>query len=164
MWLTCLVSTRMKVSRSEVSFRHALTRAMEGQWRFVWHEDKEISPGVPDLMYCFESDGFTYESGWLELKSKSDSLSGSNKIGVEPSQHQYIRRWRHLTPIHFLIHIKGMVYLVSSEHHSLLPMIDSIGVLASISIVSMRKDEMQHRLATTLKNIVRRHSGGAQRI
>jgi len=152
----------MKGTKSELRFRHILNQAMKDQWKFIWHEDRIISPGVPDLHFCFEPDGHKYDLGWLELKSVDSELSKTTRIRVEPSQHQFIRRWRQLTPIYFLIHVKGMVYLVSSEHHSVLPGLDSTGYLAPISVARMRSDEMQYKLATALKDIVRRHDSNGK--
>lgn len=86
----------------------------------TWHEDREISPGVPDLHYvpCPEQgDMGKFRVGWLELKSIDKDISPKNTIKVEPSQHQYIRKWGPYMPIHFLVRIVDRIFVVPGKYH-----------------------------------------------
>lgn len=101
----------------ELKFRHFLDSQMKGHWKHTWHEDREISPGVPDLHYMMM--GPTKSClGWLELKAIDEPMSKKHYIHVEPSQHQYIRRWIDFMPIDFLIRIQAQVYVVPGRFHN----------------------------------------------
>ena len=86
----------------------------------TWHEDREISPGVPDLHYVMKSD-CDHRVGWLELKAIDHPISKTHYIGVEASQHQYIRRWLPYMPIHFLVRVVDRVFVVPGKYHMELP-------------------------------------------
>jgi len=99
---------------------------MKNHWDMTWHEDRGVSPGVPDLHYGFKKDdqGHRYRIGWLELKASAVKLSKSNRITVEASQHQYIRRWIDIMPIWFLIRVEKWIYLVPGRCHEEIPYIE----------------------------------------
>ena len=119
----------------------------------TWHEDRGISPGVPDLHYVIDHDCVV---GWLELKSIDTLISGSRRIKVEPSQHQYIRKWGELMPIHFLIRAKTEVFLVESKWHAAIPECDSNNSLLSLSVASFPQGNIGDVLPQLLKIITRR--------
>lgn len=140
---------------SELEFRHILKAAMEGRWMMTWHEDRHISPGVPDLHYIVLDDGLTHRVGWLELKSISTPLTPRNRIKVEPSQHQYIRRWRPVMPIHFLVRVKQTVYLLDGIHHGALSELSDETTLFTLSLVSMPQASIGPALSAFLKMTTR---------
>lgn len=104
----------------ELKFRHYLEPKMRDHWMMTWHEDREITPGVPDLHYVMknpEGDMRKYFVGWLELKSIDSQINSRHKISVEASQHQYIRRWLPYMPIHFLVRIVDRVFVIPGKYH-----------------------------------------------
>lgn len=122
-------------SKPEQAFWRFLRPRMAGHWLVTRHEDRGISPGVPDLHYGFlpDRDG-EYRIGWLELKAIDGPLTAQHPIGVEPSQHQYIRTWRSATPIHFLIKVDTEILLVPGEHHMKIPKARHAGEVRGIAI------------------------------
>ena len=70
------------ISLPESKLRRSVDSRMAGSWLFTWHEDREISPGVPDLHYVMKPTGeigdigTEYRVGWLELKA-IDTNGGS---------------------------------------------------------------------------------------
>lgn len=117
-----------------------------------WHEDGGISPGTPDLHYVVDTD---CRVGWLELKSKDREIGKSNRIQVEPSQHQYIRKWLPYMPIHFLIRANNIVYLVEGKYSSAVALMDSPNTICSISIAYFPQEDIRDKLPALLKTITR---------
>lgn len=102
-------------THAEMVFRKEVAEVIENDCLFTWHEDRAISPGVPDLHYvCKGSSECKYQVGWLELKAIS-RFSDGKRIHVEPSQHQYMRKWGAAMPIHFLAKVGKKVYLIPSN-------------------------------------------------
>lgn len=122
----------MALSKPETLWRHDLTRRMQGLWSMTWHEDRQVSPGVPDMHYSM-GPMTTHRIGWLELKAKETPLSRSNHITVEPSQHQYIPKWLDRMPIHFLIRVRNTVFLIDGIHHDVVRSVSSDHDLMLIS-------------------------------
>jgi len=127
---------------------------MAPHWMLCWHEDREISPGVPDLHYIPKSDE-DHRVGWLELKALDVPLSKNHRIKVEPSQHQFIRKWRPYMPIHFLIRIKGDIFLIDGSYHAEIPMAAEISTLMSLSVKWFHQDDTVEVLPGILKTITR---------
>jgi hypothetical protein len=135
----------MVMSLPELRFRRFIDPLMADQWLMTWHEDREISPGVPDLHYVMKIDNSvnlsvahpdrvpTYRVGWIELKAKDTNVTKSQRITVEPSQHQYIRRWYPHMPIHFMVRIIDDVFVIPGKYHKELA---SAICLADVSILS----------------------------
>lgn len=126
---------------------------------FTWHEDREITPGVPDMHYGFQTrwvEGHreAYRIGWLELKAV-DKLMKSNRIVVEPSQHQYITKWLPAMPIHFLIRVDTTIYLIHGEYHPVLGSIYDTKELECIATVWFPQIKLVDVLIPVLKNITR---------
>lgn len=144
------------MNKPELKFRHYIGPRMEGKWAMTWHEDREISPGVPDLHYMMGTME-EYRVGWLELKALDTNITRSSRIKVEPSQHQYFRRWRQLMPIHFLIRIRETVCVVESGYHATLPAIDDNNGLFLISIKDgiFHQSEIGEKLPLLLKRFTR---------
>lgn len=117
-----------------------------------WHENGGISPGTPDLHYVM---GTGHQVGWLELKSKDREITKSNRIQIEPSQHQYIRKWLPYMPIHFLIRANKVVYLVEGKYASTVAMLDSPNTICSISVAYFPQEDIRNRLPALLKTITR---------
>jgi hypothetical protein len=127
---------------------------MAEQWMMTWHEDRGISPGVPDLHYVMRGDG-EYRVGWLELKSIDREISKTSRIKVEPSQHQYLRRWLPYMPIHFLVRANSVVYLVEGKYAAALPLLDSPNSICAISVAYFGQDRIDVDLPHILKKITR---------
>jgi hypothetical protein len=137
----------------ELKFRHYLEPRLAGQWLMTWHEDREISPGVPDLHYVMIDEPHSFRVGWLELKATDLPLSKSNRIGVEPSQHQYIRRWCPHMPIHFMVCVIEHVFLVPGHLHKHLSGVDSEFDLRLISELDFHRSEIAIALPPYLKKV-----------
>lgn len=142
------------MNTAELKFRRFLGTAMAGQWMTTWHEDRHISPGVPDLHYVM-IDEEHHQVGWLELKAIDVELSKSHRIKVEPSQHQYMRRWLLLMPIHFLIRVKRIVYLVDSKHHAMLPEIHNAHDMKLICVTLCDQADVAKVMTPILKILTR---------
>ena len=140
------------MNAAELRFRHYLGPAMAGHWMMTWHEDRHISPGVPDLHYVIDED---CRVGWLELKAMEVELSKSYRVKVEPSQHQYIRRWLPYMPIHFLIRTKRTVYLVHGKYHAALPEVHNAHDMRSICTITCDQADIAKVLTPALKRLTR---------
>ena len=127
---------------------------MKAHWAMTWHEDREISPGVPDLHYSMGAKS-EHKIGWLELKAIDKPLSKSNKIHVEASQHQYIRKWGDLMPIHFLIRIQTLLYVVESRYHATIPYVELESDFGLISVIQFDQKHLAEVLPGVLRDITR---------
>lgn len=147
----------MATSLPELKFRHFIEPRMSEQWMMTWHEDREISPGVPDLHYVMKhgdpkGTNEEFKVGWLELKAKDSNVTKSQRISVEPSQHQYIRRWWPHMPIHFMVRVIDDVFVIPGKYHKELA---SAICLADISILSDLHFK-DRDIATALPSFLRR--------
>jgi hypothetical protein len=104
----------MATSLPEMKFRRSITDSALGEhWMMTWHEDREISPGVPDLHYVMKgAPGEQFRVGWLELKALDVNVTNTQRVKIEPSQHQYLRRWTPHMPIHFMVRVKDRVFVI----------------------------------------------------
>lgn len=147
-------------THAEMVFRKEVAEVLNhGDCLFTWHEDRGISPGVPDLHYVCKGLGFCgYQVGWLELKAISKFGAGK-RIHVEPSQHQYMRKWGDLMPIHFLVKVEKAVYLIpSNASREISSALDgSYLAAAADNIFTIGVDF--HTLPETLRNITRISNG-----
>lgn len=139
----------MSTSLPELRFRHQIVRTPI-EWNMTYHEDRTVSPGVPDLHYVIDD---TCRVGWLELKASFKALGKANRIKVEPSQHQYIRKWGKLMPIHFLIKIKDWIYLVPGAYHAELPNAVSEVDMKLLSVLDFHEDELTVKLSPFLRKL-----------
>lgn len=143
---------------AESVFRREVAQVMEEHCLCTWHEDRIISPGVPDLHYVCKGLPGEYRVGWLELKAISKFI-GAKRVHVEPSQHQYARKWGPHMPIHFLVKVGKKVYLIPSNmsREISLAVDDSYLVSAADHVFDMDSDF--HTLPDKLKTITRVHNG-----
>ena len=123
------------------------------EWAFTWHEDREITPGVPDLHYVMKTG--RAKVGWLELKAIDKPLGRSRRIKVEPSQHQYFRRWASLMPIHFLVRIVDHIYIVPGAYHTELHQAICAVDMLLLSVLDFHESELAEKLPTFLRDITR---------
>jgi len=145
----------MKISGVEQAFRTFLKNNMGDVWMSTWHEDREISPGVPDLHYVMFEEGCEFRVGWLELKAVNKKISKTNTIKVEPSQHQYIRRWHNHMPIHFLVRIISNIYLIPGKYHKELALATCESDVAVLADVYFHPDNLSVELPIHLKYLTR---------
>jgi hypothetical protein len=78
---------------------------MCGLWLRTWHEDREISPGVPDLSYLMPGN---CETGWLELKT-------GNYV-VKPAQIDWIKKHSNRCPVHILLEWKDFWHIIPGAY------------------------------------------------
>lgn len=143
-------------SLPETKFRRSVDTRMVNKWVFTWHEDREISPGVPDLHYVMRSDhGFVYRVGWLELKAVDLNLTPSKRIHVEPSQHQYCRKWTPHMPIHFLVRVQERVFLIPGQLSPHISAANCRADLAVLAIAQFDEEDMEFELPNLLRDITR---------
>ena len=138
----------------ELNFRHYIEPRMREEWMMTWHEDREISPGVPDLHYVMKGD-VTFRVGWLELKAIDKPIGKTSYIGVEASQHQYIRKWKDHMPIHFLVRIETQVYLIPGAYSTHLALARCLADIKLLSLVEFPQGEIATHLPPILKSITR---------
>ncbi|CAB4120896.1 hypothetical protein UFOVP2_52 [uncultured Caudovirales phage] len=129
---------------------------MKGLWTLTWHEDREISPGVPDASYVMA--GGKYETGWLELKAVDGK--GTFNIGIEQSQHEWIKGHCEKIPVHFLIRTNDMVWLIpgASHFHFVKPV--DVPLLQQLAIASAIKDDIRKMLYNNLRQLTFRGRNG----
>lgn len=141
-------------SLPETKLRRAIDKAMEGTWRFTWHEDREISPGVPDLHYVMLGDT-PHRVGWLELKAIDTQITKSQRIGVEPSQHQYCRKWAGLMPIYFLVRVQERIFVIPGNRSREISLASCRADLAIISHIQFDESEIVDYLPKFLRDITK---------
>jgi hypothetical protein len=114
-------------TKLELKLRRDLKSRMGGHWLLTWHEDKEISPGVPDASYVMLSSSTIpatkpgFETGWLELKACEEPKGDASlNFQIEPSQHQWIGAHSGRVPIHFLVAVGEMWFFIHARHHQAL--------------------------------------------
>jgi len=142
------------MNAAELRFRHFLGPAMAGEWMMSWHEDRHISPGVPDLHYVMKAED-PHRVGWLELKAIDVKMSATHRIKVEPSQHQYIRKWRAHMPIHFLIRVQKEIFLIDGKYHAAISEATELSTLISLAVVWSPQDSIVSALSPALRTITR---------
>lgn len=133
----------------EQKFRDYLEPRMRDHWMMTWHEDRQVSPGVPDLHYVIDMD---CRVGWLEVKAIDKDISPKNKIGVEASQHQYIRRWHEYMPIHFLICIVERVFVIPGRYHKEIPDATCYADISALSDLQFQRQLIAEQLPIYLKD------------
>jgi hypothetical protein len=145
-------------THAESIFRKEVAQAMEGHCLYTWHEDRIISPGVPDLHYVCKGLPGEYRVGWLELKAIS-AFGDMKRVHVEPSQHQYARKWGPHMPIHFLVKVGKKAYLIPSSMSREISLAVDASYLAAAAdhVYDMATDF--HTLPDKLKTITRIHNG-----
>ena len=148
----------MATSLPELKFRRFIEPLMREHWMMTWHEDREITPGVPDLHYVMKDSDppgtqTGFRVGWLELKAIDSNVTPSQRFKIEPSQHQYIRRWHHHMPIHFMVRSIDDVFVIPGKYHTELA---SAVCLADVSILAdlrFKDHEIAAKLPTFLRKI-----------
>lgn len=122
----------------------------------TWHEDREITPGVPDLHYVMKGEpGEEFRVGWLELKAIDTRITKTQRIGVEPSQHQYLRRWVPYMPIHFMVRIQERIYIVPGKWAKELSQACCEADMKLLSLLDFDQQQLAEVLPPFLKEITR---------
>lgn len=139
----------------ETSLRRLVSQALSGLWLKTWHEDREINPGVPDLSYVIT--GGYYETGWLELKRvEAASKTGKIRFHIEPSQHRWIAAHCEMVPVHFLVGVGDVSWLVRGDCHQILDTPIDASMLDHISLAKMNPDTMRVVLYRALRTLTTR--------
>lgn len=140
----------------ETKLRDYIKHPMSEHWMMTWHEDREISPGVPDLHYVMKGNpGEEFRVGWLELKAIDTRITKSQRIGVEPSQHQYLRRWVPYMPIHFMVRIQDQIYIVPGKWARELTQACCDADMKLLCDINFQQQELAVALPPFLKEITR---------
>lgn len=143
----------MKITKPESRFRDFLSQLMKSYWRMSWHEDGDVSPGIPDLHYVMR--GVPHRVGWLELKAVDGTYSPSNCFDIKATQHQYIRKWNEVMPIHFLVRVEDTIYLIHSEYHHQLAFAKNEHDIRVISMLACHADDLESALPQILSEITK---------
>lgn len=140
----------------ETKLRSYIIDPMKEHWMMTWHEDREITPGVPDLHYVMKGDpGEVFRVGWLELKAIDTRITKTQRIGVEPSQHQYLRRWVAHMPIHFMVRIQEQIYIVPGMWHRELSQACCEADMKLLSTINFPQQQLASVLPPFLKEVTR---------
>ena len=122
----------------------------------TWHEDREISPGVPDLHYLMiPVVGSRSQVGWIELKAIDKQLTKTQRLTIEPSQHQYFRRWHQFMPMHFMVRVQERIFIIPGKYHREISLAVCRADLAIISELSFGEDEIADYLPSFLREKTR---------
>jgi hypothetical protein len=78
-----------------------------------WHENRGISPGVPDLSFVMR--GGSFETGWLELKAE-EPKNGYIRPKVQTSQIAWIEDHCEHIPVYILIAVADSWHLVHGSY------------------------------------------------
>ena len=151
------------MNKLELEFRKRLCDKMAGRWLVAIHVENHLNPGVPDLSYVM-LDQFKpiYETGWLELKAAEHRAVP--KFEVEPSQHNWMRRYAHRVPTHFLVLVGTRCYLLDGKVHSLLVGSVTLEQLQEWAIVAFEEQELIQTLPIILKGLTQRGDDGTERV
>ncbi len=120
---------------------------MSGIWLPSIHVENHLNPGVPDLSYVML--GGEYETGWLELKAVEDAPTIT--IHVEPSQHRWIEAHCASVPVHLLLRVGRVAYLVCGSMHRRFLKSVTHEDLRSIALVGFQVEAMRAQLNKYLK-------------
>lgn len=119
-------------------------------WYPTIHVESHLCPGVPDLSYVIRTGG-GHETGWLELKAVDDPKD----IFVERSQHVWMEKHAGLVPIHFLIKVKELVFLIGGGCHGSLVK-PSEEDLRSLSLIEFPMKTLMDHLPRALSQLTKR--------
>jgi len=148
------------MNQRELAFRKDLIARMGGRWYAAIHVENHLNPGVPDLSYVMVAPG--HETGWLELKATTRAIKHKNlQLKVEPSQHQWMIKYAHRVPTHFLIKVSDHYYLVSGTKHTHLADAVTEADLIRIAAAVFDEDNLVQGLTTTLSGLTRRDRNGS---
>lgn len=127
----------------------------------TWHEDREISPGVPDV--SFVMNGGECETGWLELKAEDYPQSSTGvAFKFRPQQHTWIEEHYPICPVLILAAAGDLVFLIPGKEHRVLDgQRLTVIELERLSIlkVSMKDDNAKFALRRALISVTRRSNG-----
>lgn len=143
-------------SLPETRLRRDVDALMHRFWAMAWHEDRTVSPGMPDLHFVMQGEeGEKFQCGWLELKAIDKPISPTNRIGVKPSQHQFNRGWAHIMPIYFLVAVQDRCFVIPGKWSRELAHADCIVDLLGMSVLDFSKSKMQDVLPPFLREVTR---------
>lgn len=148
------------MNQRELAFRKDLIARMGGRWYAAIHVENHLNPGVPDLSYVMVAPG--HETGWLELKVNASAAARKTvTFKVEPSQHQWMIKYAHRVPTHFLIKSARQYYLVAGVKHPQLAEVVTEADLIRIAAAVFDEDNLVQGLTTTLSGLTRRDRNGS---
>lgn len=148
------------MNKRELDYRKWLNASMGGRWHAAIHVENHLNPGVPDMSYVMVAPG--HETGWLELKAAGRMPSGKPlHFKVEPSQHQWMIKYAHRVPTHFLVKVATMHYLVDGQMHSKMSGPITEDDLNRLAISVFTDDNLVSGLTTTLSGLTRRDRNGS---
>lgn len=144
----------MKNEHPETILRRAVKNGMSGAWEMTWHEDRQVSPGTPDISYVMVH--AHCETGWLELKAISGLLPAPWRFKLEPSQPEWMQRHAGRIPVHFLVAVGQTCWLIHGREWRMLQDQVNEAVLDAAAICKFELADMRRVLALALINLTYR--------
>lgn len=133
----------------ETILRRTVKQKMLGTWEMTWHEDRQVSPGTPDISYVMIP-GHNCETGWLELKAIAGVSQAPWRFKLEPSQPEWMERHARRIPVHFLVSVAQTCWLIEGWHWSILQDTVNEGILDSVAITKFDFKDMRQVLVPEL--------------
>lgn len=140
--------------KPETILRRAVKFGMSGTWELTWHEDRQVSPGTPDISYVMLV-GYC-ETGWLELKALAAEAKEPYNFKLEPSQPEWMERHATRIPVHFLVAVGTSCWLISGVDWKLLQKPIYRNTLNDIAYIRFEIPDMRSKLAPTLQQLTYR--------
>lgn len=140
--------------KPETILRRAVKIGMSGTWELTWHEDRQVSPGTPDISYVMLI-GYC-ETGWLELKALAVEAKEPYSFKLEPSQPEWMERHVNRIPVHFLVAVGKSCWLISGMDWKLLQKPIYRSTLDDIAYVRFEIPDMRAKLVPTLQQLTYR--------
>lgn len=144
----------MKNEHPETILRRAVKNGMSGTWEMTWHEDRQVSPGTPDISFVMIH--AHCETGWLELKALGALEQQPWKFKLEPSQPEWMVRHAHRIPVFFLVAVGQTCWLINGRLWAVLQRPITELTLDEISTTKFEFADMRSVLAPVLIDLTYR--------
>jgi hypothetical protein len=138
----------------ETILRRTVKKNMSGTWEMTWHEDRQVSPGTPDISYVMIH--AHCETGWLELKAIAGLTPAPWRFKLEPSQPEWMQRHADRVPVHFLVAVRETCWLIHGREWRMLQLPVSELMLDTVCIIKFEFSDMRRVLAPVLIDLTYR--------
>jgi hypothetical protein len=143
----------MKKEHPETVLRRVVKNGMSGAWEMTWHEDRQVSPGTPDISYVMFDN---CETGWLELKALDGLERQPWTFKLEPSQPSWIERHAGRIPINLLVAVGTHCWLLDGRSWVILQRPIREEQLTHASLVQFEFPDMRRVLTPELIRLTHR--------